>query len=1000
MAEAATVIQLVQFSAAVLGFCYAYIQKAKSAPTEITAIIDETTSLKTVLEQLQTIANNPNDERFVILKSLSRPNGPFAIATSALADLDARMKAMTELSGLKKRLQWPIEARGVEKILERIAALKTDFYLALAGDVGLEVDRIQDAVGDVKVSLEDMKAAEEKRKIIDWIAGPDPAVLYNSAKAKRQPGTCEWLLKSEDFQNWFCKGGQLMWLHGLPGAGKTFLSSATIEHLLEQPLSTEYTIVYYYFDFRDTIRQTCSGLLRSLAHQICSQAKSTPELLLKLHEECRGSTPSNEQLLEALQGLLQLAFRTFVIIDALDECPGSEDGERGDVLDVLKQLKTLEAHNLSIFVASRPEADIKEKMKDICDFDTDIQSASVDEDIRQYVRSCLSNKSDKLNRWPQNIKDEIEEKLMQKAGGMFRWAACQLGELRKCLKPARVRAELDNLPKTLDETYARILANVPDMYHAELRTALIFLTFSTRPMTVQEVAEATAINIQEHSFSTEDRFGHPYDLLEVCSSLVSLSELPTDANSPFYKEGYIYSQRLYNKKNIRILQFAHFSVKEYLLAERTQKTILDVFIINEALSHSQITAACLTYLLDFNGGERLVNRDFEEFPLLPYSALHWSAHLALSKATESAAIDPLLLKLFDPAENHLLNLLNLYNPQHWQKELAMGATRRSTMDFRPPLYYASFYGLVPVVESLLQTLTNDDVRLDVLNSSLAGAATGGHANIIEMLLVAGADPNASLCGDVLCNAAKAGSPSAVKSLIQAGASKHASESYEGDALHAACVEGQPEVVHLLLDYGFDIHKRCQRYGVPLSAALRRDNEALVKLLIEKGANVNFPVEGYWNPLAIAAEHSSLALVKYLLSAGATIGPKTNPLAEAAKRGDLEMVKLLLRHGADINYASDGFYGTALKGAIQSRNSELLDFVLQAGADIDQRGGSEMYPVDMAIYAGSIAAAEKLLDLGAAFSDCAMEEALDSSQKYHLVKILLLQGADANAEHER
>src|SRR3954452_24343820 len=107
----------------------------------------------------------------------------------------------------------------------------------------------------------------------------------------------------------------------------------------------------------------------------------------------------------------------------------------------------------------------------------------------------------------------------------FRWVVCQLAELRKCLKLPNVRKELTSLPKTLDATYARILSTVPQMYQREMQTLLMFLAFSERPMTIQEVAEATAVNLETQRFDPDERFASAYDLLEFCSSLVSLSEL-------------------------------------------------------------------------------------------------------------------------------------------------------------------------------------------------------------------------------------------------------------------------------------------------------------------------------------------------------------------------------------------------------------------------------------------------------------------------------------------
>jgi hypothetical protein len=114
----------------------------------------------------------------------------------------------------------------------------------------------------------------------------------------------------------------------------------------------------------------------------------------------------------------------------------------------------------------------------------------------------------------------------------FRWVVCQLAELRKCLKLANLRLELGGLPKILDATYTRILKNVPSIHQREMRMIPEFLTFSTRPMTLQEVAEATTVNLEKQVFDIDDRFPDPYDLLAVCSSLVSVSPISQDPQSP------------------------------------------------------------------------------------------------------------------------------------------------------------------------------------------------------------------------------------------------------------------------------------------------------------------------------------------------------------------------------------------------------------------------------------------------------------------------------------
>jgi hypothetical protein len=167
---------------------------------------------------------------------------------------------------------------------------------------------------------------------------------------------------------------------------------------------------------------------------------------------------------------------------------------------------------------------------------------------------------------------------------------------------------------------SRILGNVPDMYRRELRAVLILLSFSTRSITIQEVAEATAVDREEQSLTTGNQFGDPFDLLEVCSSLVSLTDVPGGTSSQLRSEDmYQYTP---TPRDHKCIQFTHISVKKYMLPSRTKKSIPTPFSINDSLSHSQITQICLIHLLDFNGGKKVVRSHCSGVPLLGYSALH------------------------------------------------------------------------------------------------------------------------------------------------------------------------------------------------------------------------------------------------------------------------------------------------------------------------------------------------------------------------------------------
>jgi hypothetical protein len=101
---------------------------------------------------------------------------------------------------------------------------------------------------------------------------------------------------------------------------------------------------------------------------------------------------------------------------------------------------------------------------------------------------------------------------------------CQLDALRKCLNRAGVRKALSELPATLDNTYERILTDIPKEYSREVRTVLQLLAWSCRPLTLSEIAEAVVVDLDNYKFDKDERMPDPYDLYEIIAALVSLSD--------------------------------------------------------------------------------------------------------------------------------------------------------------------------------------------------------------------------------------------------------------------------------------------------------------------------------------------------------------------------------------------------------------------------------------------------------------------------------------------
>ena len=98
---------------------------------------------------------------------------------------------------------------------------------------------------------------------------------------------------------------------------------------------------------------------------------------------------------------------------------------------------------------------------------------------------------------------------------------CQLNVLKDCINLLEIRQALADLPETLDDTYSRILQMIPKNYRKAAHTALQLLAVSFRPLTVEEVAEATAIDYEIEKFDAVlQRPRDPYYIVKVCSGLV------------------------------------------------------------------------------------------------------------------------------------------------------------------------------------------------------------------------------------------------------------------------------------------------------------------------------------------------------------------------------------------------------------------------------------------------------------------------------------------------
>ena len=253
-----------------------------------------------------------------------------------------------------------------------------------------------------------------------WLRATDPSSKFNEALETRQSGTGSWFTSSEVFAKWMHDPNSLLWLHGIPGCGKTVLCSTAIEKVLQSHHPTTQKpvgIAYFYFDFKHQDQQVCEAMLRSLIAQLSLQSIDAFKPVDALYSACGSGTsqPSLSMILNALKDVAQSFTDVFIFVDALDECK-----EIAELLGNVENMVESKIASLHTLVTSRREKEIEDSMSTLLDDEHKIyiQSTLVKDDIRAYVRGRIC-KDRKLNKWHKpDIQAEIEEVLVEKADGM------------------------------------------------------------------------------------------------------------------------------------------------------------------------------------------------------------------------------------------------------------------------------------------------------------------------------------------------------------------------------------------------------------------------------------------------------------------------------------------------------------------------------------------------------------------------------------------------------
>ncbi|KAI9435615.1 hypothetical protein BJY52DRAFT_1218172 [Lactarius psammicola] len=313
--------------------------------------------IESFFRRLETYTEVPTTEAMkdIIAKIMVEVLGIFGIVTKEMKQGRA-----------KKYLKKLVGRRDIEDALSRLDRL-TQQEVQMAIVEVLKVahhvkDRVETVGNKVNVAIEGSRVRTNNQV---WLSPPDPSTNQNIACSTQHEGTATWFFQGSIYMQWKSKSTtSLLWIHGKPGSGKSVLCSSIIQDIMGLREAGLASMAYFYFDFRDTDKQNLYNLLPSLLTQLSTRSDNCCNILFRIYKahDNGAHKPSTSTLIGCLKEMLALPGQgpIYIVLDALDECPNTFGIPSAckQVLDLLKDLVSLQLPDLHICLTSRPEIDI------------------------------------------------------------------------------------------------------------------------------------------------------------------------------------------------------------------------------------------------------------------------------------------------------------------------------------------------------------------------------------------------------------------------------------------------------------------------------------------------------------------------------------------------------------------------------------------------------------------------------------------------------------------
>ena len=468
-----------------------------------------------------------------------------------------------------------------------------------------------------------------------WLAPINHEVSYfvddlRSAFESRHPGTCLWILDRPEFKVWMNSGlndtvTRVLWLTGIPGAGKTVLSSFVINRYSEvSGTEPSKPVLYFFFKSTDSDKSSVLAVTRSLLYQLYTLFPTllSTDIASLSDESGKDKALSDQRLWDLFVKHAKDLANLTIILDALDECEG---------VDVLLQrmILLLQCCDAKMFVVSRKEETIALALESHPQIF--ISNDDVEGDIRAYATAEVQ----KIPRFRgRSVQQRMISAISSGHDGMFLWAYLMIKELKELGTVRQVDDALRTLPTGLEQMHEKIITRLNTALrsaHRQLAIKILrWIVCAVRPLRLAELQEILRFEIREgrtagHSpIDDDDLLYSEKDIELACGALV-LSRNGT-------------------------LQLIHLSTKEILMKKPPWMLSDDsrlAFYVDAQRENPHMATLCLSYIRTHLDGIDSLTRPnlktvsrlhfakesydctelVQNSPFIGYASISWQSHL-------------------------------------------------------------------------------------------------------------------------------------------------------------------------------------------------------------------------------------------------------------------------------------------------------------------------------------------------------------------------------------